>query len=312
MKAQPYHRIMSSNEDDLKKGKRPCYRTLKEYSSASTTHGIAYVFEDDRLVIERVLWIIVIIIAIFFAALFSINAYTNWQDDPVLTSVGTTGLPIEKVLFPSITICAQGSAREIVDSAFVKQFTEYLLEKDLIISELTESQRQQHGASFLAEKYPGAKVPPNQLVGMMASPTADAEKTLAADAVLNPAPAGSCQTSSTTSSTITVTKTIIKNVTKKSKRSIGDQDARVKRFNPDSSAKFCPDAIKWWYNGYGTCVHFKSDGKMTNWGAQTYCTSLCQDCQIFQMEHDSFVDKPSGNNMLGYVRMWPKLAKSGI
>ena len=78
---------MSSNEDDLKKGKRPCYRTLKEYSSASTTHGIAYVFEDDRLVLERVLWIIVIIIAIFFAALFSINAYTNWQDEPVLTSI---------------------------------------------------------------------------------------------------------------------------------------------------------------------------------------------------------------------------------
>ena len=52
---------MSSNEDDLKKGKQPCFRTLKEYSSASTTHGIAYVFEDDRLILERVLWIIVII-----------------------------------------------------------------------------------------------------------------------------------------------------------------------------------------------------------------------------------------------------------
>ena len=304
--------MMSSNEDDLKKGKRPCYRTLKEYSSASTTHGIAYVFEDDRLILERVLWIIVIIIAIFFAASLSISAYTNWQDDPVLTSVGTTGLPIEKVLFPSITICAQGSAREIVDSAFVKQFTEYLLEKGLIFSELTVSQQQLHGASFLADKYPGAKVPPNQLVGMMASPTADAEKTLAADAVLNPAPAGSCQTSSTTSSTITVTKTVIKTVTKKSKRSIGDQTARVKRFNPDSSAKFCPDAIKWWYNGYGTCVHFKSDGKTTHSDAQYYCSNLCQDCQIFQLEHDSFVDKPPGNNMLGYVRMWPKLPKTGI
>ena len=312
MKAQPYHKTMSSNEDDLKKGKRPCYRTLKEYSSASTTHGIAYVFEDDRLIIERVLWIIVIIIAIFFAASLSISAYTNWQDDPVLTSVGTTGLPIEKVLFPSITICAQGSAREIVDSAFAKQFTEYLLEKDLIFSELTVSQRQQHGASFLADKYPGAKVPPNQLVGMMASPTADAEKTLAADAVLNPAPAGSCQASSTTTSTISVTKTVIKTVTKKSKRSIGDQTARVKRFNPDSSARFCPDAIKWWYNGYGTCVHFKSDGKLTHSNAQTYCSSLCQDCQIFQMEHEGFLDKPGDSNMLGYVRMWPKLALSGI
>ena len=151
---------MSSNEDDMKMGKRPCFRTLKEYSSASTTHGIAYVFEDDRLILERVLWIIVIIIAIFFAASLSIRAYTNWQDDPVLTSVGTTGFPIEKVAFPSITICAQGSAKEIVDAAFVKQFTDYLLEKNLIYDELTPSQRQQHGASFLADRYPGAKLPP--------------------------------------------------------------------------------------------------------------------------------------------------------
>ena len=71
---------MSSNEDDLKKGKRPCYRTLKEYSSASTTHGIAYVFEDGRLIFERVLWVIVVGIAIAIGTYWSITAYENWQD----------------------------------------------------------------------------------------------------------------------------------------------------------------------------------------------------------------------------------------
>ena len=298
--ASSYPSTMSSNEDDLKKAKKPGYRTLKEYSSASTTHGIAYVFEDDRLLIERVLWVIVIGIAIYIAAFFSIQAYINWQDDPVLTSVGTTGYPIEKVAFPSITICAQGSAKEIVDAAFVKQFTEYLKEKNLIYSELSLDQLQVHGKSFLADKYPGSKKPPNQLVGMMSSPNADAEKTLAADAVLNPKP-GCESSSSTVTTTTTVTKTVVTKTGRK----------RKKRFNPDSSAKYCPDSIKWWYNGYGTCVHFKGQEKLTNSDAEVYCTSLGAEAQIFQMEHPGFGDKPPDNSMLGYIRIWDKLAQSG-
>ena len=58
-----YGLTMSSNEDDRNMTKKPYFKTLKEYSSSSTTHGIAYVFENDRLIIERVLWIIVVIIA---------------------------------------------------------------------------------------------------------------------------------------------------------------------------------------------------------------------------------------------------------
>ena len=303
-----YRPKMSSNEDDLKKGKRPGYRTLKEYSSASTTHGIAYVFEDDRLILERVLWVIVIIIAIFFAASLSITAYKNWQDDPVITSVGTTGLPIETVTFPSITICAQGSAKDIVDSAFRHQFEKYLLNKNLVYDKLSDSEIREQGSLFLQDKYPGAKKPPDQLVGMMASPTADAEKTLAADAVLNPKPA--CDASSTTTSSITVTKTVTK-VVKKGKRSLDEEIIRSKRFNPDNNARYCPDNIKWWYNLYGTCVYFKADGKLTHADAETHCSSLCDGCQIFQMEHAGFKDKPSGNSMLGYISMWKKLPKDG-
>ena len=140
-------------------------------------------FEDDRLFIERVLWVVVIIIAIYIAAFFSIKAYVNWQENPVLTSVGTTGYPIEKVEFPSITICAQGSAKEVVDAALFKQFDDYLKTKDKVFANLTPDEVIQYGQSFLADKYPGAKFPPNQLVGMMSSPNADAEKTLKAGGV---------------------------------------------------------------------------------------------------------------------------------
>ena len=42
-----------------------------------------------------------------FAVALSISAYIDWKKNPVLTTIGTTGHPIEKVEFPAITICAQ-------------------------------------------------------------------------------------------------------------------------------------------------------------------------------------------------------------
>ena len=88
--------------------KKPFTKTVLEYSSASTIHGISYIFETGRLIFERIFWGLVVVIAIILALTWSITAYKNWQNDPVLTTIATTGLPIENVPFPSITICAQG------------------------------------------------------------------------------------------------------------------------------------------------------------------------------------------------------------
>lgn len=99
---------MDNDSDERIKPSRPFSKTLIEYSSSSTTHGIFYIFERDRLVLERVLWFAVVIIAIMFAVSWSLLAYYEWQDVPMLTTISTTGLPIQDVPFPSITICAQG------------------------------------------------------------------------------------------------------------------------------------------------------------------------------------------------------------
>ena len=82
-------------------------QTTKQYSENTTIHGIGYIFESGLSVLERLLWILVVSLGIFFAILLSVTAYQNWQENPVLTTVATTGYPIEKVQFPAITICAQ-------------------------------------------------------------------------------------------------------------------------------------------------------------------------------------------------------------
>ena len=275
---------MSTDEGNPKKAKKPYFRTLKEYSSSSTTHGISYVFEDDRLIIERILWIVVVIIAIYIASSLSITAYVNWQENPVLTSVGTTGYPIEQVQFPAITICAQGSVREIVDAALVKQFREYVESLGKVYSELTDEEIQKYGKSFLNEYYPGAKFPPNQLVRMMSSPTADAEQTMKSEAILSPQPPNNCAATSTSTVTVTSTSTVTVISSSTNTTVTTKVGKRKKRYSPDINAKFCPDPINWWYNGQGSCVHFNPNGKLTNKAANAYCGALCTDCQLFMLE----------------------------
>ena len=38
--------------------------TVREYAGASTAHGIAYIFERDRLIIERVFWGVMVVLAL--------------------------------------------------------------------------------------------------------------------------------------------------------------------------------------------------------------------------------------------------------
>ena len=82
-------------------------RTVKDYSESTTIHGISYIFESGITALERLLWICVVCFGTGFAISLAIVAYINWKDNPVLTTIGTTGHPIEKVEFPAITICAQ-------------------------------------------------------------------------------------------------------------------------------------------------------------------------------------------------------------
>ena len=82
-------------------------RTAKGYAASTTIHGIQYIFEEKQKGLDRVLWIIAVGVSIFLALLLSFSAYIEWKENPVLTTVGTTGYPIEKVDYPAITICAQ-------------------------------------------------------------------------------------------------------------------------------------------------------------------------------------------------------------
>ena len=82
-------------------------KTLREYSETSTIHGIGYIFQPGISVVERIVWILVVLLHLAIAIFLAIVAYVSWKENQVLTTVQTTGHPVEEVEFPAITICAQ-------------------------------------------------------------------------------------------------------------------------------------------------------------------------------------------------------------
>ena len=97
-----------------KKERNKCSITAQAYSQATTIHGLQYVFEDDLPPLEYCFWILVVFIGLSLATLLSVFAYIEWKENPVLTSVKTTGYPIGQIEFPSIAICAQVLLRMVI------------------------------------------------------------------------------------------------------------------------------------------------------------------------------------------------------
>ena len=71
----------------LKAGKK----TILDFASNTTIHGISYIFNTTLLILERLLWLVVFGTFAFLAMYWSTEAYNQWNESPVLTSVKTTG-----------------------------------------------------------------------------------------------------------------------------------------------------------------------------------------------------------------------------
>ena len=101
-------------------------RTATEYCEASSLHGIQYILETkNNLCGSKLLWLAIVISAAAIGVIWSQTAYHEWQGNPVLTSVRTTGKPISEIDFPAITICSQGSIIEVMENVLSHQLSEY-------------------------------------------------------------------------------------------------------------------------------------------------------------------------------------------
>ena len=108
---------MAGFRSNNEKPKGSCVRairsTVQEFASNTTIHGVTYVFDNAVKALDNILWFFVVCVSAGIAIYMSLDAWNTWKEAPVLTSISSTGLPLQKVDFPAITICSQGFIKVI-------------------------------------------------------------------------------------------------------------------------------------------------------------------------------------------------------
>ena len=98
---------------------------FEAYASQSTVHGIGYIFDKKVGILDRCIWLIVVIGAMLMALWMISTSYINWKDNPVITTLKTTTKPITNLDFPAITICANGLHMGLVEKVLYHNFRQW-------------------------------------------------------------------------------------------------------------------------------------------------------------------------------------------
>ena len=70
---------------------------LLDYTDRSTIQGLNYIFNPDQTWIGRIFWTLVVAFMLILGLYWCYQLYDDWRSNPVLTTIRTTGLPVEKV-----------------------------------------------------------------------------------------------------------------------------------------------------------------------------------------------------------------------
>lgn len=82
---------------DLKKG-------LTDYCSETSAHGFRYVVEG-RNILEKSFWILIMTIGFFYCGYQIYEAFSYWEEHPLMTTIDAVDLPVHELDFPAITVC---------------------------------------------------------------------------------------------------------------------------------------------------------------------------------------------------------------
>ena len=178
--------------------KKPIGNTIRhaanEYAKLSSIHGFSYLSDSNPSGPSRIFWMIVVVLAISFTVFQMSSLRSQWKNNPVITTLDTIALPIEEIEFPAVTICPQGSIKDILDNVLFKQFMEYISNKITSHNQIRREKRLANKkghrnhviedkerpilnhqemmdeiTEFLKDVYPGAKEPPTKLVSLLTS-----------------------------------------------------------------------------------------------------------------------------------------------
>ena len=99
--------------------------TLRSYASNATVHGLSYIGDRNLPVVDRLVWLVVVVVFGSCAVYLSHGVFKEWQSNKVVTTLRETELPITELDFPAITICSAGLNMEAVEKVIETDFEEW-------------------------------------------------------------------------------------------------------------------------------------------------------------------------------------------
>lgn len=80
---------------------------FSQYCDSTSIHGIKYVGQRGRYLLEKLLWFVYVTAIFTICAILIKKTYNKWQTSPVIVTFSTTEKPISDIPFPAVTICPQ-------------------------------------------------------------------------------------------------------------------------------------------------------------------------------------------------------------
>ena len=59
-------------------------QTTKDYAGRSSIHGISYIFDKDLSIVDRLLWLIIVLVFVGIAIAMTWNFWSQWRNEQVM------------------------------------------------------------------------------------------------------------------------------------------------------------------------------------------------------------------------------------
>ena len=78
--------------------------TIKSFFTESYFHGFKYLATTDHF-LSKFLWLIVLSTSFSTSIYLIQDSYSDWQNNPIITSIDTLESPLKEIQFPTVTFC---------------------------------------------------------------------------------------------------------------------------------------------------------------------------------------------------------------
>ena len=156
--------------------------TAKEYASRTSIHGISYISDQALSLVDRILWLLVVLAFVGLATILTWDIWEQWEEDQVVTTLKNTAKPVTEVPFPTVTICGAGLHMTNVEKKIGGNFVAWRRENAR--HEESMEGKEKDMEDYMAQTFQieiGSSVNILDILNTMIAPNAD--ETLAANAV---------------------------------------------------------------------------------------------------------------------------------